>query len=476
MPSWKKELEVEREARKALEAEFSALKVSGEQAAATSSASANRPRDSVDQRATAGALDSYKANVSALDTFVRTLDTRVKKLEMASTTVESGSGSGPAPAPVGEIGTPPPQQIGKRHRDGDLKNAGDSSEFIPPSMEPSPAKRARLDEDESVDISRDAPSLNLAPPTPAAAPSLQSKLKGLAPKSPAPATPATSSPSAINPSEATKPSTVSSTPLSRPRAPIPRRSSSSASTSAKMIRTSAVSFGQGLVPTTPGAAEFGFGFTPFGSSTPASGAPGSGSNQMGDVSIDTSITQFRPPSFSFGGSFAPPKTSPKPFAPQIADASSPAFPIDAARRPSNDYEDDVFGGRPSSGTVDSPPPPSPSKRTMYGTELATPLRQELAAERRARYNPSTKAPTALNAAHIPQLREEDEDVEMASASMLVDDTGTTSFLESAKGSGFPSGPASGATTPPPPTAQNANTSPSRYGLDNPLSWGGAARR
>lgn len=318
--------------------------------------------------------------------------------------------------------------------------------------------------------------------------------------------------------------------MGRPIAALRRSSSSKASATPKNVRTSALSFGQALKsndtslsnssmsPTTSTTAfpplDFG---TPFSASTPAVNRdqnqrqgpiPGSP-----DVSFGAGF-QF-PSGFTFGGTMQPPalplpstsssavtpSTSVPPSSEKDKNAdegepdtrggsgagpnvlSSPAFPIDNQPRYSTEFD---FGMGAGAETFDLSPPPSPSKRTNYGTEVTTPLRQAYFGDRAAVKSRlfgdaevrgregERKRPVGFGLG-APTLDESDESMSLDETSSAFVPVSAPSLGAAHHGDVF-GGSANVRTgraniSPSQPSVQLPNPSPTRYGLDNPLSWG-----
>lgn len=473
-------LEAQREEAKAREAELSSRLQSLETAPKSTSADPNSASESERitqletafasyQRETTGIIDSHKATVSALDQYTRSLEARLKTLEL--------SAKPSAPPTSWEIGTPPPARTGKRDRQENGREEGDETVDESPSMQPNPTKRPRFDEvdqsaspsaflEESLqhDLQEEQAPANLATPgtqqlkSPSKHIDVDSIIAGGS-RSPigAPQNASTINPAALSKSNVLS---TSSSPSSRPIAPL--RRSSSSSTPAKMIRTSALSFGQALSPSNASVGDFG---VPMGSSTPVANRS-QADQSMEQASPDVSFgTAFRPPvpGFSFSSPMvhhAFTTTDSKTGGPSTAHTEtppSPAFPVDANPRASGEY-DDI--GMASSSKDDSSPPPSPSKRTMYGTEMTTPLRHAFGVDS------GRSRPAALSRPQFGgnMVSEGDED-------MVLDDTssvGVDSHFHPARDV------FGGRNKTPPPSGagrRSANASPTRYALDDPLSWG-----
>ena len=451
------------------------------------------------KRETNGIIESHKATVSALDQHTRMLEARLNKLELAATPqVEN---------PDHEIGTPPAPRIGKRDRNGPDVEHEDATESTP-STQPNPSKRPRFDEVEEAaspspaeeprqgdhdngeehdpaeaDASKDdrAPTREQSHPDDIALGPGSETIDIDSIFVDAGASQDTQTITTINPAELTKPSPrdASEGPAadtSRPIAPLRRSSSSKESTAPKLVRTSALSFGQALKgssfnpsfgPSAPGP-SLSLG-TPLSASTPAQNRDHAQALLSPEISFGTA-PQFQP-GFNFGNIppnspfpaiplSAPAPAAPKPSSGGASVLSSPAFPADTGLRTSGDYGD--FGTRNTNS--DSTPPPSPSKRTMYGTELTTPLRQAFGVEATSRHLATRTAATANSP--VPEGGED----------MSIDET-TSGAVSPIERRGSP-GDVFGANEV---TTQQTTGVPSdhgsgRYGLENPLSWGGGSPR
>ncbi|KAF8301326.1 hypothetical protein DL93DRAFT_2090820 [Clavulina sp. PMI_390] len=292
------------------------------------------------QRETTGVIDSYKANVAALDKYTRALEERLKKLETAATTSTNGSasgrgkGGGARSKPVFAVGTPPAPRTGKRtQRDNEGRSAsassgsaggdGDEGNDGPevdesPSLQPSPAKRPRV-EDSMATFAETSFGTD---------PGLSQFVGGSrigdedVHLDNVPAT------GTIDPSALTTTSAANVSPsLSRPIVPLRRSTASKESSTPKLVRTSALSFGQALRPGSTsmttggllfgGGAPFEFG-SPNNASTPAIMRSAQLHLPPADQSLDSSFAaagfQFRP-GFSFNAgdddhSFVPPLSRP----------------------------------------------------------------------------------------------------------------------------------------------------------------------
>lgn len=444
------------------------------------------------KRETNGIIESHKATVSALDQHTRILEARLNKLELAT--------APRAPKPNYEIGTPPAPHTGKRDRDGREVEAGEDEGELTPSTQPNPSKRPRFDEMERI-----------ASPSSTTEPQQGDSGEGQGPADP-PASKDTQPPTSeqshpgnasgsgsetidldsifvdtgafgpsqnapygttVNPADLTKPSpqdtSADLTSTSHSIASLRRSSTSKESTTPKLVRTSALSFGQALkAPPFPSAPTFGAVLGPslgFGSPLSAS-TPAPSRDHARALSPEVSFgavshSQPTAPGFDFGHTFVNPAFSPMP-SPAAAKPtgngtslhSSPTFPADTGPRTSGDY--DEFGT--GNTNPDSTPPPSPSKRTMYGTELTTPLRQTFGVEARSRHLAARAAVPAEG-----PVSEGDED-------MSIDED--TAEPRASPGDVF-SGIEATTVTMQQDTVGSvpSDTGPNRYGLDNPLSWG-----
>lgn len=436
------------------------------------------------KRETNGIIESHQATVSALDQHTRTLEARLNKLELAAAPQVEKPGY--------EVGTPPAPRTGKRDRNG-VEPEGDVEST--PSTQPNPSKRPRFHEVEQTEspsietprqddfgqehdptdpsASADAHVSTSDQPHPDAgsggeAVDIESIFVDAGAVGPSQNA---SQITTINPAELTKPSpqgageNSATSGASRPIASLRRSSGSKESTTPKMVRTSALSFGQALKgpPINPSLSSFGspapgpsLGFgTPLSASTPALNRDHAQALPSPEISFSVA-PQFQPigPGFKFGNTFVNPPSSlsgstsadVKPSVDGISIPSSPAFPADTGLRTSGDYDD--FGT--GNAHPDSTPPPSPSKRTMYGTELTTPLRQAFGVEARSMHLAALAGAPADN-----PVPEGDED-------MSIDE----------------STPGAAATTELQASAEDVFSDPvlsnpdsNRYGLDNPMVWG-----
>jgi hypothetical protein len=504
-----------------------------------------RGQFSTTKRETDGLIESHKATVSALETYARGLEIRLKKLEEQKASTTS--------TPV-SMAPPPPLNLGKRDRIDPPNNAEVTDS---PSGAPSPSKKTRYsvmtessEEASQVDLSlmdellAEPPSTDVDPPTssssnsqnpdpqrlhnrppfsslvppasdrpstssmstlsslvpppnyrpPSSFPKLQassvpptsmpyepplselpfplSPRKGSADHVPLPLL-AEPSPSA-SPTKAgipTSPFSFSSTTSGAIRKnntsgrhnPIGRRNvglSGNPSTPTKLVRTSAISFGQSLRTEALG--------TPLSTSTPAHNDSGNriGLNVTSPSAIDISFggiqipsprpssSIFRLPSFTFGDSLGlgVPSSSTDTIAKDNrADPLSPAFPVDAGPRAPDPFGfDEVDANNGSGMMLDSPPPPSPAKRTMYGTEITT--------------SSASNGLGKNDEIPIPSLTSR-----LSPAGLSTVQEVTESGLDLSGGrAGGPSASGSG-------IEPKSNPSPSKYGLDTPDSWGSPRR-
>jgi hypothetical protein len=498
------------------------------------------------KRETDGLIESHKATVSALETYARGLEARLKKLEdQNASAVSTTTSMGPPP---------PPLHLGKRDRIDPPKNA---EALDSPSGVPSPSKKIRYsvmsessEEASQVDLSLMNEILEKEPPSPdvdtRASSSDNSKLRGpqqlnnippfsslVPPTSNHPSTSAMSTFSSLVPPPNYRPASSSSNSLVPPvsslfeppiaelpfplsprkgstdHVPLPqvpesspsksstrsgpstnpfsfssttsgvirknnasgrhnplgRRNAGQAgnpSTPTKLVRTSAISFGQSLRGETLG--------TPLGASTPARDDYGKGvginvtSPSVTDLSIDgmqmpsprPSSSVFRLPSFTFGDSLGlgvPSSSTDTHVKDNRADPPSPAFPVDTDPRAPDPFGFDEADGTNGSGMMlDSPPPPSPAKRTMYGTEITASSASNGLGKNDGIPIPSLAS--RLSPAVLSTVREESESG--------FDLSGGRSGGQSVKGKGSGEAP-------------NPNLSPNKYGLDNPESWGSPRR-
>ncbi|KAF8291747.1 hypothetical protein DL93DRAFT_2091996, partial [Clavulina sp. PMI_390] len=338
------------------------------------------------QRETTGVIDSYKANVAALDKYTRALEERLKKLETAATTPTNGSGSanggrksgGTRPKPVFAVGTPPAPRTGKRAQrdderrsgsagsgstgaDGDRGDDNDPEIDESPSLQPSPAKRPRV-EDSMATFAETSFGTD---------PGLSHFVGGSRIGDEDVHLDNVRATGTIDPSALTTTSAANVSPsLSRPIASLRRSTASKESSTPKLVRTSALSFGQALRSGSTsmaagglsfgGGAPFEFG-SPNNASTPAIMRSAQLHLQPADQSLDTSFAaagfQFRP-GFSFNAGeddhpFVPPLSQPDFGAPDttsamIGDDDNDDLAISAMKNvrggPSNGITDDDIDG------------------------------------------------------------------------------------------------------------------------------------
>ncbi|KAF8301337.1 hypothetical protein DL93DRAFT_2173345 [Clavulina sp. PMI_390] len=293
------------------------------------------------QRETTGVIDLYKANVAALDNHTRALEERLKKLKTAATTPTNGSasgsrkGGGARAKPVFAVGTLPAPRTGKRAQrdderrsgsagsgstgaDGDHGDDNDPEIDESPSLQPSPAKRHRV-EDSMATFAETSFGTD---------PGLSQFVGGSRIGDEDVHLDNVRATGTIDPSALTTTSAANVSPsLSRPIASLRRSTASKESSTPKLVRTSALSFGQAFRPgstsMTTGGLSFGGGApfefcSPNNASTPAIMRSAQLHLPPADQSLDSSFAaagfQFRP-LFSFDAgdddhSFVPPLSRP----------------------------------------------------------------------------------------------------------------------------------------------------------------------
>jgi hypothetical protein len=456
------------------------------------------------KRETNGIIESHKATVSALDQHTRMLEVRLNKLELVT--------APQVPKPDYEIGTPPAPRTGKRDRDGPELETGEDAGESTPSAQPNPSKRPRFDEVERIaspsteesrhgDFGEEHGPVDPAASQDAPAPTREQPDSGVAPESGSETIdidsifvdagalePSQNAPygTTVNPADLTKPSPqdtsgdLTTSNASHPIASLRRSSSSKESTTPKLVRTSALSFGQALKapPFNPSASSFGsaalgpsLGFgSPLSASTPAPSRDHTHALLSPEASFGaTSHFQPTAPGFDFGHTFvnspfgsmpsASVSGAAKPSGNGTSAPSSPAFPADTGPRTSRDYDEFGMGNTNS----DSTPPPSPSKRTMYGTELTTPLRQTFGVEARSGHLAARAAARC------------DSPVPEGNENMSIDETssGAAAMTEprASPGDVFSGSEVANVTTQGTAGSASSDTGSNRYGLDDPLSWG-----
>ena len=498
------------------------------------------------KRETEGVIESHKATVSALDTYARGLEIRLKTLEDQKTSSTTSMGPPPPPLHLGKrdrvdppkdpeatdspSGAPSPHKktrysvmsesseeasqvdlslineileepslpdtdarASSSHNSAQsgpqqLNNRPPFSSLVPPtlghsstssmttfsSLAPPPNYRPASSSSNPSSSSLTPPTSSLYEPPIAELPFPLSPRKGSTDHVPLPQVPEPlTSKSPTKSGSSTNPFSFSNTTsgvirknnASGRHNPIGRRNGNlggNPSTPTKLVRTSAISFGQSLRGETLG--------TPLSTSTPVRDDSGKGiginvtSPSVADISFGgmqmpsprPSSSTFRLPLFTFGDSLGlgvPSSSTDTNAKDDRADPPSPAFPVDIDPRAPDPFGFDEADPTNVGGTMlDSPPPPSPAKRTMYGTEITASSASNGLGKNDAIPIPSMSS--RLSPAGLSTVQEETE----------------SGFDMSGGRPGVQSGMGKGSSADP-----NPNLSPSKYGLDTPESWGSPRR-